>query len=80
MTMEELLKLPVSITIRDLARALGIGKSAAYDQARNEHVVEGIPVHRRGAGYRVNRADLFRALGLDPRMTRTPEPAPGEVA
>jgi hypothetical protein len=67
MTMDELLALPVSVGIRDAARALGIGQSTAYEQAATG-MLAGVPVKRLGAGYRVNRADLFRELGLDPAM------------
>jgi Helix-turn-helix domain len=72
MTMNELLALPVSVRIPDAARALGIGKSTAYEQAATG-TLSGVPVKRLGAGYRVNRADLFRELGLDPAMVRAPE-------
>lgn len=71
MAMDELLALPVSIGLRDAARALGIGKSVAYEQAATGDFP--VPVHPRGRGYRVNRADLFRELGLDPAMMTVPE-------
>lgn len=71
MTMDELLALPPRVKIPDVARALGLGRAAAYEQARTGEI-DGVPVHRRGAGYRVNRADLFRELGLDPAMVRAP--------
>lgn len=71
MTMDELLDLPVSIGLRDAARALGIGKSAAYEMAANGEFP--VPAHRYGLAWRVNRADLFRRLGLDPAMVRAPE-------
>ena len=71
MSMDELLALPVSIGLRDAARALGIGKSVAYEQAATGEFP--VQVHPRGRGYRVNRADLFRALGLDPAMTQLGE-------
>jgi hypothetical protein len=72
MTMDELLALPVSVGIKDAARALGVGQSVAYEQAATG-MLSGVPVKRLGAGYRVNRADLFRELGLDPAMVRAPE-------
>jgi hypothetical protein len=72
MTMDELRALPVRVRIKDAARALDIGQSAAYEQARTGEIDE-VPVHRVGNGYRVNRADLFRRLGLDPTMVRAPE-------
>jgi predicted DNA-binding transcriptional regulator AlpA len=64
MTMEELLDLPVSFGIPVAARALGLGRSKAYDLiARDEFPV---PVRRYGREYRVTRPDLFRHFGLEP--------------
>ena len=76
LTMEELLALPPSIGIKTAATALGIGQSTAYEQAAAGSFP--VPVRKRGRAYMVNRADLFRELGLDPSMVRVPE-QPGEA-
>ena len=73
MTMDELLTLPISVGLKVAARALGIGQSKAYELAARDEFP--CPVKKLGAGYRVNRADLFRELGLDPCMVRAPAPA-----
>jgi len=68
MTMEELLALPVSFGLKTAARALGIGKNAAYGM-----VAAGVfpcPVQRYSGQYLVTRPDLFRTLGLPPDATR----------
>jgi hypothetical protein len=72
MTMDELLQLPTVVDLRTAARALRIGEGAAYVQAASGKVA-GCPVQKRGHKYAVTRPDLFRALGLDPGMTRAPE-------
>ena len=71
MAMDELLALPVSVGLKVAARALGIGQSKAYELAARDEFP--CPVKKLGAGYRVNRADLFRELGRDPCMVRAPE-------
>lgn len=66
MAIEELLDLPVSFGVPVAARALGIGRSKAYDM-----IAQGkfpCPVKQYGREYRVTRPDLFRALGLDPLL------------
>lgn len=75
MTMEELLDLPVSFGVRTAVRALGIGKSKAYEYAARGEIPGDppIPVRKYGQEYRVTRPDLFRALGLDPGLVRAPE-------
>ena len=72
MTMDELLRLPTVTDLRTAARALGVGEGEAYRQAVTGKVA-GCPVQKRGHKYAVTRPDLFRALGLDPGMTRAPE-------
>lgn len=64
MKMEELVDLPVTISLQDAARALGIGINEAYRQAAAGEFP--CPVKKRGGAYRIARADLFRELGLDP--------------
>ncbi len=61
MTRGELLNLPVSVDLVTAARALGMGRTTAYELARrNEFPVR---VLRVGNRYRVTRADLMRELG-----------------
>jgi hypothetical protein len=75
MSMEELLDLPVSFGIPVAARALGLGRSKAYDlAARGEFPV---PVKRYGREFRVTRPDLFRYFGLPPDRI-APEVTPRE--
>jgi excisionase family DNA binding protein len=62
MTRAELLDLPVSVELYPTAaRALGIGRTRAYEMARDGEFP--IPVLRLGNSYRVTRADLLRVLG-----------------
>lgn len=61
MTQAELAALPVSFDLMVPAKALGIGRTLAYDLAkRGEFPVR---VLRIGNRYRVTRADLLRYLG-----------------
>lgn len=61
MTREELLALPVTVDVVAAGRALGLGRTLAYDLAKRGE----FPVRllRLGAKYRVARADLMRYLG-----------------
>lgn len=59
----ELRRLPPATDIETAGRALGIGRTKAYDLARkNEFPVK---VLRVGNSYRVVTADLLRLLGID---------------
>lgn len=71
MTAEELFALPVHVSLKTAARALGVGQSTAYEQAAAGEFA--VPVHKRGGGYRVNRADILRELGYDPYMVNVPK-------
>jgi hypothetical protein len=73
LTMEELLALPPSVIVKDAAAALNIGQALAYEYAAAGEIPGEPPirVHRYGHGYRVNRADIFRRLGLDPALAGT---------
>ena len=64
--MEDLLDLPVSFGIPVAAKALGLGRSKAYDLIAQKKFP--CPVQRYGREYRVTRPDLLRALGLDPLL------------
>lgn len=61
MTRAELLSLPVSVDLVTAGRALGMGRTLAYELARKGQ----FPVRllRLGTSYRVPRAELLRELG-----------------
>ncbi|MGH3217865.1 MAG: helix-turn-helix domain-containing protein [Streptosporangiaceae bacterium] len=64
MTRAELLALPVVVDITTAARALGLGRSTAYELARrNEFPCRILHI---GSSYRVPTAELLRVLGIDP--------------
>lgn len=64
LTLAELLALPVTVDITTAARALGLGRSTAYELARrNEFPCR---VLRVGSSYRIPTADLLRVLGIEP--------------
>jgi len=64
MSIDEALALPVTVDVATAARAFGIGKSKAYDLiARQEFPVQ---PRRVGSTWRILRADLLAALGIDP--------------
>lgn len=68
MTPEELLALPVSVSLITAGRAFGMGRTKAYELAkRNEFPCR---VIRIGPAYRVARADLLRALGVGAEVPR----------
>lgn len=69
MTMEELLDLPVSFGLPVAARALGIGRTKAYDLVAAGEFP--LPVKKYGREYRVTRPDLFRYFGLQPDRVAT---------
>jgi excisionase family DNA binding protein len=73
LTRAELLALPVTVDVPTAARALGLGRSTAYELARRGEFP--CRVLRVGSSYRVPTADLMRVLGIEPP---TPEEAPGE--
>jgi excisionase family DNA binding protein len=70
MTLDELLALPVSVDLATAARALGIGRSTSYELIRRGEFP--CRVLRLGNSYRIPRADLFLALGMDPAGIHTP--------
>lgn len=59
------------------ARALGIGRSAAYEPVRAGHFP--CPVLRLGSRYRVTRADLFEVLSVRIDNSSAPETEPGNL-
>lgn len=70
MNRDELLALPATVDLVTAARALGIGRTSAYQLARAGELP--VPVLRLGARYRVPTAALLSALGVSPL-----ESAPG---
>jgi hypothetical protein len=63
MTTEELHALPVTFDLATAGRAFGIGKSTSYQLVRKGEFPCRVP--RLGNTYRVTKAELFRALGLE---------------
>jgi len=64
MSREELLALPAAVNLVTAARALGIGRTRAFELARRGAFP--VPVLRVGVTYRVPTAPLLRILGLPP--------------
>lgn len=64
----ELLALPVTVDIPTAARALGLGRSTAYELARRGELP--CRVLHIGSSYRVPTADLLRVLGVEPPTVR----------
>jgi hypothetical protein len=70
MTHDELLALPVSVDLVTAGRAFGLGRTVAHELARaNEFPCR---VIRAGHRYRVPRAALFEALGVDSAVLNSP--------
>lgn len=72
MSSGELAGLPVAFDLETAGRAFGLGRTKSHELARAGDFP--CPVRRLGVRYRVTKADLFRALGLDA------EGAPAEPA
>ncbi len=73
LTRAEMLALPVTVDVPTAARALGLGRSTAYELARRGEFP--CRVLRVGRSYRVPTAGLMQVLGIEPP---TREEAPGE--
>jgi excisionase family DNA binding protein len=69
----EILALPVVVDVTTAARALGLGRSTAYELARRDEFP--CRVIRVGSSYRIPTADLLRVLGINPH-----EPMPRSAA
>jgi hypothetical protein len=54
----------VTVDVSTAARALGLGRSTAYELARRDEFP--CPVLRVGSSYRVPTAGLLRVLGIEP--------------
>ena len=68
MTRAELLSLPASIDLLTAARALGIGRTTAYQLARAGEFP--VKVLRLGTRYRVATGALLVILNIDPDVSR----------
>lgn len=78
MQLAELLALPVAFDLDTSNRALQLGRTKGFDLAkRGEYPIR---ILRVGRTYRVTRADLLRALGIDPTNdgARSSHPAPSD--
>ncbi|MBO2443284.1 helix-turn-helix domain-containing protein [Actinomadura nitritigenes] len=64
MSQDELLALPTTISVDTAARAMGLGRTRAYQLARRGEFP--CKVIRIGASYRVVTVDLRRLLGIEP--------------
>jgi excisionase family DNA binding protein len=73
MTRAELVALPAVINVTTAARALGLGRSTAYDLARRGKFP--CRVLHIGSSYRVPTAELLRVLGIEPADESVPPPA-----
>lgn len=73
MTRGELLALPVAVDLATAARALGLGRSTAYELARRRAFP--CRVLQVGSSYRVPTAELLRVLGVAPDEQEQRPPA-----
>jgi excisionase family DNA binding protein len=73
MTRSELLALPVAVDLTTAARALGLGRSTAYELARRREFP--CRVLQVGSSYRVPTADLLGVLGIAPGEQEQTPPA-----
>lgn len=63
MSREEALRLPVTISVPRAGKLIGIGRSTAYEMARQDTFPPGCLI-KVGKQYRVLTAPLLRYLGL----------------
>jgi excisionase family DNA binding protein len=64
LTLAELFALPTTVDVTTAARALGLGRSTAYELARRDELP--CRVLHVGSSYRIPTADLLRVLGIEP--------------
>jgi excisionase family DNA binding protein len=72
LTRAEILTLPVVVDVTTAARALGLGRSTAYELARRGEFP--CRVIRVGSSYRIPTADLLRVLGIELPHEHQPMP------
>ncbi|MET8253359.1 helix-turn-helix domain-containing protein [Micromonospora sp. NPDC005197] len=71
---DELLQLPAMVDLATAARALGVGRTKAYELAKSGAFP--CPVLRIGATYRVRTVDLLELIGIEqPQPRREDAPA-----
>ncbi|MEV0912705.1 helix-turn-helix domain-containing protein [Streptomyces sp. NPDC049967] len=63
MSVADLLTLPAAIDLVTAGRALGLGRTTAYDLAKRGEFP--VPLMKLGAQYRCTRASLFRLLDIE---------------
>lgn len=73
MTVEELHALPVSVDLVTAGRAFGIGRTKAFELAKQGKFP--CRVLRVGQKYRVTRSDLFDTLGIGSTAVHGRQPA-----
>ncbi|PMR58903.1 DNA-binding protein [Verrucosispora sp. ts21] len=69
---DELLQLPAVVDLATAARALGVGRTKAYDLAKSGAFP--CPVLRIGTSYRVRTADLLKLIGVERQETDRENP------
>jgi hypothetical protein len=74
LTFDQLHALPITVDLITAARALGIGRTKAYELARTEEFP--CRIIRVGTGYHVPTAELLKVLGVTP--PRSPEADTGQ--
>jgi hypothetical protein len=78
MSMDELRSLPVSVDLATAGRAFGLGRTKAFELAKQDEFP--CRVLRVGVGssmkYRVPRSAIFEELGIDPIAAAEREPQP----
>jgi hypothetical protein len=67
LTLDELRALPATTDLPTAARALGLGRTKAYELAKTDRFP--CRILRIGGTYRIPTADLLRYLGLPPGDT-----------
>jgi len=79
LTYAEVLALPVTVDVTTAARALGLGRSTAYELARRNALP--CRVLHIGGSYRIPTADLLRTLGIGvPAQSSPPKENPARSA
>ncbi|SCF29659.1 DNA binding domain-containing protein, excisionase family [Micromonospora purpureochromogenes] len=69
---DELLQLPAMVDLATAARALGVGRTKAYELAKSGAFP--CPVLRIGTTYRVRTADLLRLVGIERQQPGSEDP------